>query len=534
MTPVIRAGPPSGPPERSRQRGAGDAALPREPALVVVGLVFLGWLFADSYRTPAAPMAFSLDASTAGVEEMWSGLYVGEEKIGYSVNRSAPRDDGGLILQERTNLTIMLLGAPNEITLANDVHIAPAGYVERLRSQVKTTVQGVPVTLRAEGRSTGGKGMELELYQAGVKLSTLQLDEVPATTATLYRAVAERNAKPGDRLSMPYFNPLSLGAAEASVTVDAIEPATLPDGTAVDALRLTVDNAGQQLSVLIAPDGRRIAEEEKEGGLGMRVLWETQADALNVGWPEDGADAVDLIALSSIPLDRKLPGGGRSIERLVLKVQGPEAVSELLARFHGERWDPATNQLTLHRSSSEGAADYQLPSQDRAMQPWLRATAFVQADDKDMIRAAGQILGDRLYAVEAVDLLEGWVFQNIEKVPVAGVPSASEVLASRRGDCNEHTTLFTALARSVGIPTRLAAGIVYSESIFADGAFYYHAWPEVWLGDRWYAVDPTFGQSPADATHVKLVEGELDKQTELMGVIGRLRLSVIEVEEGTP
>ena len=101
-----------------------------------------------------------------------------------------------------------------------------------------------------------------------------------------------------------------------------------------------------------------------------------------------------------------------------------------------------------------------------------------------------------------------------------------------RGDCNEHTTLYTALARSVGLPTRLAAGIVYSESIFADGAFYYHAWPEVWLGDRWFAVDPTFGQSPADATHLKLVEGELDKQAELMGVIGRLRLSVVEVEEG--
>jgi transglutaminase-like putative cysteine protease len=165
------------------------------------------------------------------------------------------------------------------------------------------------------------------------------------------------------------------------------------------------------------------------------------------------------------------------------------------------------------------------------MQPWLRSTAFVQADDTSMVRTAGTILGDQLQASQAAVLLESWVYRTLEKVPVAGVPSATEVLASKRGDCNEHTTLYTALARSVGLPTRLAAGIVYSESIFADGAFYYHAWPEVWLGDRWLAVDPTFGQAPADATHLKLVEGELDKQTELMGVIGRLRLSVVEVAQ---
>jgi hypothetical protein len=508
-----------------------DRFLLLEGALVLCGLVFVGLLFADSYREPTVPFAFSLDASTAGLQESWSGLYVGEEKIGYSVQRSAPTDAGGLILQERTRLQLMLLGAPNEITLANDVYIAPAGHVERLRSQVRTTVQGVPVTLRAEGRSTGGKGMELSLYQAGAKLSTLQLDEVPATSATLYRAIAEERPAKGDTFALPYFNPMSLGSAEARVTVVGTEPATTPTGEQVQALRLSVNNSGQVLSVLVTPDGHRIEEREEEGGLGMRVLWETQDDALTRGWPADASDAVDLIALSSIPLDQRLPGGGRDVARLVLKVQGPQAVRDLLARFHGGRWDPATEQLTLERTSLEGAADFQLPSQDRAMQPWLRSTAFVQADDPSMVRTAGTILGDQLQASQAAVLLESWVYRTLEKVPVAGVPSATEVLASKRGDCNEHTTLYTALARSVGLPTRLAAGIVYSESIFADGAFYYHAWPEVWLGDRWLAVDPTFGQAPADATHLKLVEGELDKQTELMGVIGRLRLSVVEVAQ---
>jgi transglutaminase-like putative cysteine protease len=57
------------------------------------------------------------------------------------------------------------------------------------------------------------------------------------------------------------------------------------------------------------------------------------------------------------------------------------------------------------------------------------------------------------------------------------------------------------------------------------GAFYYHAWNEVWLG-AWVAVDPTFGQFPADATHVQLAEGGLEQDVSLIGVIGHLRFDV--------
>jgi len=502
-----------------------------EIVLVLAGVAFAVALFRTSYQQPTAPLAFSLDASSEGVTESWSGIYIGGEKIGTSVNRSAPRDDGGLVLQERTNLRLMLLGAPNEITLANDVHVTGDGRVEALRSQVRTTVQGVPVTLRAEGRPRGDRGMTLDLFQAGAKLTTMELDDVPATSATLYRAVLEGDPKAGDRFTLPYFNPLSLSNAEATVTVVGTESAVTPLGETIVATRLLVDNAGQQLDVLVAPDGRRLEEQEVGGGLGMRVVGETQDTALHRGWPLDAEDAVDLIALSSIPLDQRLPGGGRDVSRLVLKVDGPTAIDELLTRHHGDRWDRETKQLTLLRPRLDRAADYQLPSQDRATSPWLRSTTFIQSDDPRFVRKAGGILGDRLQATDAAMLLESWVHENLAKVPVAGVPSAKEILSSMRGDCNEHTTLYAALARSVGLPTKLAAGIVYSESIFADGAFYYHAWPEVWLGDEWVALDPTFGQSPADATHLKLVEGELDKQTELMAVIGRLRLSVVSVEE---
>ena len=95
------------------------------------------------------------------------------------------------------------------------------------------------------------------------------------------------------------------------------------------------------------------------------------------------------------------------------------------------------------------------------------------------------------------------------------------MLDRRAGDCNEHTVLYTALARAAGLPTVMNAGVVY-----VDGNFYYHAWPTVWVGD-WVAVDPTFDQFPADATHIGFVRGGLDRQVELMKIIGRLAIDVV-------
>jgi transglutaminase-like putative cysteine protease len=104
---------------------------------------------------------------------------------------------------------------------------------------------------------------------------------------------------------------------------------------------------------------------------------------------------------------------------------------------------------------------------------------------------------------------------------VGPTPDAVSVLKNKRGDCNEHATLFTALARAAGVPARVAVGLVLQ-----DGRFLYHAWAEVWLG-RWLALDPTWRQFPADAGHVRLVYG-LDKGVlDLESVVGRLKVHVL-------
>jgi transglutaminase-like putative cysteine protease len=118
----------------------------------------------------------------------------------------------------------------------------------------------------------------------------------------------------------------------------------------------------------------------------------------------------------------------------------------------------------------------------------------------------------------------------LEKKPTVSLPSAREVLRTRVGDCNEHTVLYVAMARAIGIPARIAVGLVS-----VGGAFYYHAWPEVYIADgaargMWLPVDPTLNEFPSDATHLRLARGGLEQQSRILPLVGRLQIEILDVD----
>jgi transglutaminase-like putative cysteine protease len=152
---------------------------------------------------------------------------------------------------------------------------------------------------------------------------------------------------------------------------------------------------------------------------------------------------------------------------------------------------------------------------------YLEPSAFIQSDHQNIQTLAHKIVANKNTSLEKVRALVDWVHRNIEKRPVLSLPDALSTLENRVGDCNEHAVLFAALARAAGIPCRLEAGLVYLK-----GRFYYHAWNLVYLG-RWITVDSLFDQIPADVSHIRLVTGSPRQQLDLIGLIGKINLKIL-------
>ncbi len=171
--------------------------------------------------------------------------------------------------------------------------------------------------------------------------------------------------------------------------------------------------------------------------------------------------------------------------------------------------------------------------EENNLEKYLEDTPEIQSNNTEIKKKALEIVGvesDPRLKHSGASLLSKalkinkWVYDYLEKKPVDTF-SAVDALKSKEGECQSHSNLFAALSRASGIPTKIVAGIVYSEDY---NGFLYHAWPEVYIGE-WIALDPTLGEDEVDATHIKLVEGGWEEQLKLLHYIGKVGIEIIEM-----
>jgi hypothetical protein len=273
-------------------------------------------------------------------------------------------------------------------------------------------------------------------------------------------------------------------------------------------VRLREEHGGLVAHAWIDAEGRVLREE---AGMGLELRAEPRAVALA---DIEAAAPLDLALATQVPLEGAI-AHPRDRARLTLRVRG-EAAARIPDDPPRQRMRDGVLRIVREELPAAPAPDGPLPAR------WIAPSPFIESDDPDIVSRAREIAGpDGEPLVRARRLLT-WVHGHVLPEPAMTVPSAREVLRTRRGDCNEHAVLLAALARAAGIPARVVAGLVDT----GDG-FAWHAWNELWVGE-WLTADAVFDQLPADATHVKLVEGGPERHLELAELVGKLAFAVVE------
>ena len=91
-----------------------------------------------------------------------------------------------------------------------------------------------------------------------------------------------------------------------------------------------------------------------------------------------------------------------------------------------------------------------------------------------------------------VQAILDWVKLRVVFMPGTSNSSSSamDTLVEQVGVCRDFAHLMIALCRAVNIPARFVTGIDYGAAVQL-GLPDFHAYVEVFLGDRWYSFDPT-------------------------------------------
>ena len=490
---------------------------PLSALVVLAWIVTMGLLARRSY-VEASAANLAADLGRYGATAQWRGVYYRGEKIGYTVSQ-ATATGNGFELHEDGRLEMALLGSTRSVILRTTARVNRDFTLNSFKFSLDPGTGPVDVAGTVDGRR-----IALTIASAGSSRTEERiLEEPPALALNLSRRLVNAGLKPGGRYEFMLFDPATLRNAPVTVTVGEREMVSTSAGQSyssgggVPAFRVQMDFSGLRTTSWVTDTGEVVREESPMGLISVR---ETASRATSKAAPYTaGRDLIDAAAV--VPQGRQRIVEPRDVRRVRLRLEGVD-LAGLELDGAGQQLAGDVVELIDPRALEPGAPD---GDARRFLQP----EPLIESDDPEIRRAAEAALqrvsGDRARA----ERLLRYVHALIEKKPTVSLPSAREVLRTKIGDCNEHTALYVAMARAVGIPARIAIGLVYMR-----GAFYYHAWPEVHLAEGgrglWLPVDPTLNEFPANATHLRLVRGGLDKQAAILPLIGRIKMRILDLE----
>jgi hypothetical protein len=496
-------------------------------SVLAIWMVMVAWHVRREYYVPeAARLAAGARMLAPGTH--WFGIRMGDVPIGIAQSRLDTLPQGYVFSDEMT-MDVPALGQIHRATARTRIDLGPSLELEGFDFVLDSRIGSFQVSARAEGDSALAVTMDAG---SGPQQSRMDVGAgVLLDAALTLRMAASGALREGNEFTARIFDPSSMSERDVQIRVGPREMMVVTDSArqengrwvatlldTVPVFRVDQRFGGVSISNWVDEDGQIVRAESPLGFTIERMYYELARQE----W--QGGQSAEL----ALGYGALIEGTAISANVDVTRIAERPQLSVRLGGVDLEGFDLEGGRQALRGDTlvvtreSRTVADYMLPyTGGGAPAEELESTPLIQADDPRILEAAQRIAGGSTDPAEVAQRMSEWVYGALHKDVVLSVPSALQVLEARRGDCNEHTVLYVALARALGLPTRTAVGLVHIR-----GSFYYHAWPEVWLGE-WVAVDPTLGQYPADASHLRFLIGGLARQVELIRLIGRLQLEVI-------
>lgn len=469
-------------------------------AVVITWLILFSLLLQRDYFIQPLDNREALALERDALTE-FQGIYFKDSKIGYVETRYLP-DDDSVRIEQQASMHLNISGQTHPIDLRLS---AVLGTDSTLRS-FDFDFSSLFYRMKAEGTVEGNRVLFTLDTGSSTINDLLELESPPMLSTSRRRYLLNDGIKTGDKVSVPWFDPVSLSAKNSTIEYRGREQVLVLDRV-YHLHRFTEYFSGARINSWLDDDGTVIKEESPAGFV---FIQEPEFRAKTFA-----TESTEILSAVAVRPGAAMPENlaGQDIMRYRLTLPAGSAFN-----LGNGRQTFSEGVLSIQKENIGVAADDIVSSCPEAPEKLL-ASPYIQSDAAEIVTRSEQITSGLRSYREKAEALANWVYSELEKRPVLGIPDALTTLKSRLGDCNEHASLFAALSRAAGIPTKIAAGVVFHKD-----AFYYHAWNEVCLSGQWISLDTTTGQFPADLSHIKFVEGELREQIQIGSLLGTLEI----------
>lgn len=451
--------------------------------------------------------------------ESWMGTFIGEKKVGWmsiDVQKAEYQGIQGYKVTSVVNNHLTVLGA--DMTQVVDTTVYTDSKFFPLEESFSMTSGGK--TTSVVGKFTKSS-IECEVSAGGgVSKKSIPIPEGSPIIADPLFTTTDSFPAMGTQIDLRYFNPLTLSLDEVKITVGQRETIKV-DGKDYETILLKNSTPMGDMDVWQEADGTVV---KVKGMMGISMVRMSKSAAVA---DIDGGKADDFAVLTSAKCDKVIdnPREVKSLKAILVGIDSSMLISDSRQKAKAVAGKPGSAAFAIETGRFDRAKSVKLPVTGEELHEYLAPTPYVDSDNLQIRDQAREIVGDEKNAYSACSKIRAWVYGNLRVKSDIGITrSGSDVLKSKVGVCRDYAILFASLARAAGIPSKVVSGLIYT-----DGAFYYHAWVECYVG-KWIPFDATLPSDFVDATHVKLAEGDATTMFSLAKVIGSLRVELQETK----
>jgi hypothetical protein len=485
-------------------------------AALLIALLMLSCASAVDYQT-----RFEGFTPRETLMDDWYGVYFSDVKVGWEhieITRGSLegsdviriRDDGNVlfIIEDENNPETYV--SSGEVFLADDGRLLGFTYEQSQKSHELSIVGEAKEGVVYIDITSGGGTQRIKFDES---------ENIYPSTALSYFSLTE-DISPGKTYTYRVFlEPLRL-LEDFAVTVENEEEVDV-NGKKETAYLVRGKLRDYTIISYVRADGRVVKQITMDNFV---MLRETKDEAMRMD-PGEGLSMYAVIDYSLVIPDRPIadPAG---LSGLTVKITGiPTGISPMTSDMQTVTGPDKTGGYTyaITRADLAGLAVPAYGAVPEEISQYLTPTLEVESSSEEIMDTVRMIVGKPTDPLTDAKKINSWVYANLKKRMVDST-SALDTLRSMEGECQAHAGLAAALLRAAGIPAKVVSGIMYSSDI---GGFAYHSWNEVYLGS-WVGADPSFGQFPADVTHIKFSEGGPESIIDTVPLVGAIGIEVIE------
>ena len=466
-------------------------------------------------------------------EEMWMEVRMFDAKVGYA-HTTFERHGSEVRLRTHTFMKIKRAGSEVIMESHEDSRETIDGKILGFSGVVNMGAEPI----RKEGTVKGNKVVVTNEQFGRKSTNSYELDERGVMNWGVIRLMVEKGFRKGTKYEVWVYSP-DFGMkspTKAFIEVHGEETIELHAGpTVVTKIATVLHSHAGKIKTLswVNEHGMALKTTMHLGGFPIEMVKTTSGKAM-----KDFVSA-EFFNKSLIKLEGEIPPDAKSVTyELSQKKEGSlQAVPEDGDFQKAKRQENGAIRVQVERikldevlkgKGNPGQVDpeYRLPNvMIDANDPGIRALARAASRGaKNPVQMASNL---RSFVTHYITT------KNLD----VGFATASEVARTREGDCSEHAVLLAALGRSSGLPSRVAAGLVYLPRYEGrKNIMGFHMWTQFHIRGKWVDFDAAMGESECAPTRIAFATSSL-KDESLSGIafsiaepIGNLNVKILAVK----